>query len=50
MTLILHLFMFRMSRARRQIFKDEFLDKNDNQKTSGQHQEQESDTTCCIFT
>ena len=45
-----HLFIFRVSRARRQISKDEFLDKNDNQKTSGQHQEQESDTSCCIFT
>ena len=30
--------------------KDEIFDKNDNQKTSGQHQEQESDTSCCIFT
>ena len=45
-----HLFIFRISSSRRQIFEDKFLYKNDNQKTSGQHQEQESDTSCCIFT
>ena len=44
------IFGLRRSGTRRQIFENEIFDKNDNQKTSSQHQEQESDTSCCIFT